>query len=184
MRSWTIAAALLAVSAAFAGDELYRWVDENGQVTYSDQPPPASVSDSKQKRFGDRAGTQQLPYSLQVALRNFPVVLFTTDCGSGCTQAAKLLEDRGVPYTEKNAKDPSVAPELMKLGDGKLFAPLLLVGKNAIKGYEESAWHSALDVAGYPRTKQLPGNYPVKRVASSTAPKKDRESAGKSPDDQ
>jgi hypothetical protein len=37
-----IAAALL-VAAAPAGATMYKWVDKNGKVVYSDQPPPADV---------------------------------------------------------------------------------------------------------------------------------------------
>ena len=64
---------------------------------------------------------------------------------------------------------------VMKLADGKLFAPLLLVGKNVVKGYEEGAWQSALDLAGYPKSNQLPSNFPVKRVADTAPQAKDKE---------
>jgi len=35
--------AALAAAAAPAGAVLYKWVDANGRVTYSDQPPPGNV---------------------------------------------------------------------------------------------------------------------------------------------
>lgn len=41
------AAAMLALPAAA---EMYRWVDENGRVHYSDQPPPATVKQQKQMK--------------------------------------------------------------------------------------------------------------------------------------
>lgn len=167
MKPWILLPALLLGTQAFAAEELYRWVDEKGQVTYSDTPPPPSVEDVQQKRFGNRAGTQQLPYALQTATRDFPVTLYTTDCGAGCDDAGKLLDARGVPYTQKNAKDPQVAQELMKLMDGKVFAPVLVVGKSVVKGFEEGAWHGALDVAGYPKSNVLPRNVPTRRVAAT-----------------
>jgi hypothetical protein len=37
------AAAVMLVVAAPAAAALYKWVDANGRVTYSDQPPPANV---------------------------------------------------------------------------------------------------------------------------------------------
>ena len=180
MKIWTVLASLVVASPATAAEDLYRWVDEKGQVTYSDLPPPPSVEVARQKRFGEKAGTQQLPYALQVATRNFPVTLYTTDCGAACDQAGKLLTTRGVPFTQKNAKDPQVAAELMKLADGKLIAPMLLVGKSAVKGFEEGAWQSALDIAGYPKSNQLPGNYPIKKLAESQAPAADKD-AGQKP---
>ncbi|MGD8478050.1 MAG: DUF4124 domain-containing protein [Burkholderiales bacterium] len=38
---------LLASSVANSAGEMYRWVDENGQVHYSDQPPPANARSIK-----------------------------------------------------------------------------------------------------------------------------------------
>lgn len=37
----------LAVSTTGFGQQLYKWVDENGKVQYSDQPPPASAKQQK-----------------------------------------------------------------------------------------------------------------------------------------
>lgn len=172
MKSWILLPLLTLGAGAYAAEELYRWVDEKGNVTYSDLPPPPSIDDVQQRRFGSRAGTQQLPYALQTATRDFPVTLYTTDCGAGCDDAAKLLDKRGIPYSQKNAKDPQVAQDLMKLMDGKVFAPVLMVGKNLVKGFEEGAWHSALDVAGYPRSNMLPSNAQPKSVAAAPAPAK------------
>lgn len=177
MKPWILLPMLLSGPQAYAAEELYRWVDEKGQVTYSDTPPPPSVDEVQQKRFGSRAGSQQLPFTLQTATRDFPVTLYTTDCGPGCESAGKLLDGRGVPYTEKNAKDPQVAQELMKLMDGKVFAPVLVVGKSVVKGFEEGAWHSALDVAGYPKSNMLPRNVPAKRIAASAPEGKAKEAA-------
>lgn len=177
MKAWILLPVMALGSSAYAADELYRWVDEKGQVTYSDLPPPTTVGDVQQKRFGSKAGTQQLPYALQTATRDFPVTLYTTDCGPGCDNAAKLLDARGVPYTQKNAKDPNVAAELMKLMDGKVFAPVLLVGKSVVKGFEDGAWHSALDIAGYPKSNMLPSTLPTKRVAAVPAEPKAKDVA-------
>ncbi len=167
MKPWTLLIPLLSVVPIAGADELYRWVDEKGQVTYSDLPPLVSVDTTEQKRFGDKPGTQQLPYSLQAATRNFPVTLYLSDCGSACEQAGKLLQKRGVPFSQKNAKDPQVAAEMIKLTEGKVFVPLLVVGSNVVKGFEEGAWHSALDVAGYPKSNMLPANVAAKRPSDT-----------------
>lgn len=172
MKAWPVVLPLLVCASFSAAEELYRWVDENGQVTYSDLPPPPSVDGAQQKRFNDRAGTQQLPYALQLATRNFPVTLYLSDCGNACDQAGKLLQKRGVPFTQKNAKDPQVAEELSKLTGGKLLVPLLTVGTNVVKGFEEGAWHSALDVAGYPKSNMLPVNVSAKKEVAAGDPAK------------
>jgi hypothetical protein len=40
-----MAALLLAATATMAAEEMYRWVDSNGEVHYSDQPPPPEVKE-------------------------------------------------------------------------------------------------------------------------------------------
>ncbi|MSQ59507.1 MAG: glutaredoxin family protein [Betaproteobacteria bacterium] len=168
MKTWITLLTLITLPAN--GAELYRWVDENGAVTYSDLQPPPTAASVEQKRFVDRPGSQQLHFALQTAMRDHPVTLFTTDCGPACTNAAQLLEKRGVPFAEKNAKGEQVQKKLSALTGAQLEVPVLLVGKNVIKGFMPNAWHGALDIAGYPKTTALPLNVAAKRAAEPSAP--------------
>jgi glutaredoxin len=150
-----IAAALMVPVLAAAQTNVYRWVDKDGKVHFSDTPPPEPARSLTQKRIGGSgAGDEtQLPYATQVAMRKSPVTLFTgTDCRDACGQARDLLYKRGIPFTERDAQaSPEAAEELKKLV-GALLVPTLAVGSNNLKGFEEGMWHSALDGAGYPRT--------------------------------
>src|SRR6185503_18140108 len=84
-------------------------------------------------------------------------------CGDPCADARSLLGARGIPYSERNAQaNPADAEEVKRL-IGALQVPVLLIGTNPLKGYEEGAWQSALDGAGYPRTR-LPGTINPKPV--------------------
>jgi glutaredoxin len=143
---------LLAASSAVLAAQLYRWVDEKGNVEYRDTPPPASAKKVEQLRSGGHAAeteTSSLPFSVQQAARNFPVTLWNSSCGGPCDQARAHLARRGVPHTEK---DPQSDIEAFKKLTGGLDVPVLYVGSSRIKGYLESEWDSALDIAGYPRT--------------------------------
>jgi len=142
---------LLAVSAGSAcAGELYKWVDKDGKVHYTDQPPGQDVKAQERRKFGDKPGTVPLSYSLQVAMKNFPVTLYNADCADACPKAAALLKQRGVPFTDKSARDPVFAEELKALTGGKLLVPVLKVGKQVLTGFEEGAWNTTLDAAGYP----------------------------------
>jgi glutaredoxin len=143
---------LLAASSTVLAAQLYRWVDEKGNVEYRDTPPPASAKKVEQLRSGGGAvetETSSLPFSVQQAARNFPVTLWNSSCGGPCDQARAHLARRGVPHTEK---DPQGDIEAFKKLTGGLDVPVLYVGSTRIKGYLESEWDSALDIAGYPRT--------------------------------
>jgi len=160
------AAILLATSAGAA--QLYRWVDEKGNVEWRDTPPPANAKKVEQRNVGGSSiQTSELPYSVQVAMKNFPVTLWTTSCGAGCDQAKAHLTRRGVPYTEK---DPQADVDAFQKLTGSNEVPVLFVGKTQIKGYLDSQYDAALDAAGYPRTPP-PGSKPAATAAAKPAAK-------------
>lgn len=162
---------LLAGTASAA--EMFRWVDADGKVHYTDAPPPPTAKNVQQKKLGDKAGSAQIPYVLQQAVKNFPVTLYSNECGDACAKAKALLVKRGIPFTEKNPeKTPDDAESLKKVAGGSLPVPLLLVGSSVLKGFEEDGWNSALDLAGYPRDSLLPksATSPVKQTTPTPPP--------------
>lgn len=169
VRAIVIAVLCLAVGGAFAGQKLYRWTDADGQVYYTDKPPPRDARQVEQKKLGDRAGSGPLPYGLQQAVKNFPVTVFTSNCGEACDAARRLLAKRGVPHSEKNARDALVQADMKKLtGSGVVEVPVLVVGRNVVRGWEEGQWNAALDAAGYPQSSVLPKGAPVAKPAAAS----------------
>ncbi len=143
--------ALLLVSMPAAGAQLYRWVDEKGNVEWRDTPPPAGAKQVEQRTIGGSTiSTATLPYTVQQAMKNFPVTLWITNCGDTCDRARAHLARRGVPYTEKNAR--AHFEEFKKAAGDTMEVPLLFVGNTRLKGYLGSQWDAALDTAGYPHT--------------------------------
>jgi glutaredoxin len=142
---------MLAATGTLVAAQLYRWVDEKGNVEYRDTPPPASAKKVEQLRRSGGVVEQasSLPFSVQLAARNFPVTLWNSSCGAPCDDARAHLARRGVPHTEK---DPQSDVEAFKKLTGGIEVPVLYVGSNRIKGYYEGEWDAALDIAGYPKT--------------------------------
>ena len=163
--------AALVATAALAQSNVYRWVDKDGKVHFSDTPPPADAKSGSQKRMGGGyVETENLPYATQVAMKRNPVTLYTgADCGDPCVSARDLLSKRGVPFSERDAQGNAEAQEALKKLAGALEVPFLVIGENKIKGYEESQWQSALDGAGYPRTR-LPGQAAAARRDPNPTP--------------
>lgn len=181
MNRSTIAALLLACSAGpLAAAQLYRWVDDKGNVEYRDTPPPAGAKSVERRDVSPNTiETSSLPYSVQQAVKRNPVTLWAYDCGDPCAQARAHLAKRGVPHTERN---PQKEPGAMQKATGGHDVPVLVVGSNTLKGYLESAWDSALDSAGYPRTpppgmkaqapvRSAPATKPAAAAPPPTAPK-------------
>jgi hypothetical protein len=141
---------ILAATSMLVAAQLYRWVDEKGNVEYRDTPPPKGAKNVEERRVNTSTIQTSTPsYSAQQAARNFPVTLWAYDCGDPCKSARAHLARRGVPYTEKDPQADLKAFEKLTGGTG---APVLYVGSTRLTGYLASEWDKALDVAGYPQT--------------------------------
>jgi len=160
MKPTQIALAILAASLAVAAagqTTVYKWTDKDGKVHFSDTLPDADVNASQKTMGGGDSGNANLPYATQMAMQRSPVTFFTSpDCGDSCANGRDLLEKRGVPYTERDPLKSAADQDALKKAAGALFVPVLTVGDNVLKGYQEDQWNEALDSAGYPRTR-LPG---------------------------
>lgn len=149
----TLPALLLALFAATAfAQGAYRWVDKDGKVHYSDEPPPADARKAEQKSLVpsvvDSGG--KLSYEARQAATAFPVTLYVSpDCGAACDTARAFLNKRGVPYTEKRIVTAEDFAALKKSADSDTV-PTLTVGRQVGKGFEQTAWGGLLDSAGYP----------------------------------
>lgn len=165
------------------GALLYKWVDDDGGVHFSDQPPPTNIKkfETGRARRAQRDEGTELPYALQDPVKNFPVVLYSSSCGAPCDQARDLLRKRGIPYTQQDAGEAAVQTELSKLlGGATVVVPVLTVGRALHRGFEEGAWNAALDNAGYPKTSVLPPNLiaPPKPAARTADDAKGKDSKG------
>jgi glutaredoxin len=163
---------LLSGASAFAlaqTQQVYRYVDKDGHVVYSDKPPPADARDAQAKRIGrNTIETSTLSYASQLAEQRFPVTLYTFGCGLVCDNAAAILNKRGVPHTVVDVGQNDGAEKLKRLTGG-LDAPALQVGDQYTTGYNENRWQSMLTEAGYPQT-PAPRTAPVARAPAAPAP--------------
>ena len=154
------ASVLLLASAAAQAQTLYRSVGPDGRVTFSDTPPPSAAS----KATGATAGSgpanagAALPYELQQIVNRYPVTLYTGDSCAPCASGRNLLIARGIPFTERTITTNEDVAALQRLS-GDISLPILAIGTQQIKGFSDGEWTQFLDLAGYPKTSQLPAGY-------------------------
>ncbi len=157
MRSVLAAALCLAAFAASA--QVYRWTDDKGRVHITDTPPPASAKSVR--KSGDAAATSaaptggQEPFELQQAKAKYPIKLYTTPGCDACAEARKLLNARGLPFSEVGVTGDEQLQELKTVA-GSASVPALVVGSTVQRGFEPNLYHGMLDAAGYPKTGMLP----------------------------
>ncbi len=167
MRLSLLAIFLLAGVVSTASGQLYKWVDQDGKVTYSDVPPPKDAKDAKQKSFSDNItpGESDLPYSVKDAMKRNPVTLYANACGEVCDQARAMLNARGIPFADLNPETNKVAYEKLKEAAGGRV-PTLMIGTQVLSGFLESGWQDALSSAGYP----LNNPRPIRPAATPARP--------------
>ncbi|HEX4859492.1 MAG TPA: glutaredoxin family protein [Usitatibacteraceae bacterium] len=165
------------VCAAAQAQQLYKWVDKDGKISYSDTPPPKEAGNVKQQRYGDNAPSpdDSLPYETRLAQQKNPVTLYASACGEACDGARNLLSVRGIPYAAKNPETDLATFEALKKVAGSAQVPVLVVGDEVLKGFLDSAWHAALTAAGYPKSALR--RLPAPAAAAAPAPAKDAPAA-------
>lgn len=150
-----LAAALCATPAA-QGATLYKYKDANGNIQFTDRPPPQVETE---KMTVSTTTSKRIPsYATREAARKNPVTLYSPAPDQPCTpcdEARKLLTDRGIPFTEKRVTTEQELEEYKKAtGVTEGSYPSVVIGSIIQKGFSASQWHSALDTAGYPKEAQ------------------------------
>ena len=163
LSSLFVAAVLLAlVAPSLHAQAIYRIVGPDGQVSFSDQPPPASVKATTLPANGrsDSGASEAggLPIALRQIVSRFPVTLYTGDNCNPCGSGRSLLTSRGIPFTERTVTTQQDVEAFQKLS-AQASLPMLTIGGQQLKGFLSSEWTQYLDAAGYPQTSQLPSSY-------------------------
>ena len=165
----------LLLLSVLAQAQMYRWVDAEGKVHYSDQAPSSGAKNvQKQSMAAAQGSSAGLPYALQQPVKSFPVTLYTSEiCKETCAQARELLNKRGVPYSEVTVVDEADLAQLKKLSGGHMV-PVMTLGREVYKGFESGAYKAALDSAGYPASSLLPpgmqARQPIAKTVQKAAP--------------
>ena len=150
--------ALALAATALPAWALYKVVQPDGSVTYTDRPPATSTARITSLGRGSTPTGQTdlaFPPDLRQAVQRYPVVLYTSADCTPCDNGRRLLVQRGVPYTERRIVSEEDALLLERLSGGRTV-PSLTIGVQPVRGLSETDWTAYLDAAGYPRESRLP----------------------------
>ena len=169
--SLSLFAMSLALGSTANAQSVYRWVDADGRVQYSDTPPPTGTKGVQEKNVtGSSIQNNELSLVAQDAQKKNPVTIYVSECGESCDAAKAYLSKRGIPHT---IVDPTRTIELNKKfkdETGGTVVPVIKIGEKRLTGWSESAWSGALDTAGYPKTPPFSKPKPIEDRAGMDAP--------------
>lgn len=151
--------ALVLVAASAMAQPVYRQVDKNGKVTFSDRAPSASAEQAAGPQGGiSSPANAGLPYELRQVAQRYPVTLYSSEDCAPCGEARTLLTTRGIPFEERTIKSNEEVEALQRMSS-QTALPLLTIGSQQLKGYSDGDWSKYLDAAGYPKSNILPAGY-------------------------
>lgn len=136
---------LLSLSNTSFANQLYKWVDENGNISYQDQPPPEDVAVSQEILKSKSSSSITKPNAPQ---HNNPVVVYTVDNCDSCEIILLRLKQLGIPNQEQSLLDPDVQTRILSLS-GSLSAPTIFIGDKLLNNTSEQNLKTELKAAGY-----------------------------------
>lgn len=139
MRNWLLVLLLFAVTPLAAG-ELYKWIDEDGTVHFSDRKPaedaervdlePLNVADPVNT---DTAADAAAPGAGDADTGAMVTMYSTSWCGY-CKKARRYFDAEGIPFREHDIEKSRAARRAYdRLGGGGV--PLIKVGDRTMNGF-------------------------------------------------
>lgn len=155
---------LLILVSSLANAEMYKWVAENGSVTFKDTPPPTSQKTKKVKVYTEndfdptppfqpettkRSSKKAIPTVTQAAVPkkerfNGTVEIYLTDWCGYCKQALRYMDSKGIPYVAYNIEKDDAAKTRHKELGGR-GVPLIIIGPNKMNGFSQSVMEKYLN---------------------------------------
>jgi glutaredoxin len=141
---------LLLVGSTATAETLYRWVDEQGRVSFQDKPPIKQPFTREEVKSASGSGIS--PGRPQINITFYAI----EECDA-CDLARQDLINRGLSFTELNPEEDLEIGKSMIERFGKAEVPVLLIGDTMIKGYSPLWLGAELEKAGEPAaTSDLP----------------------------
>jgi glutaredoxin len=153
-------AIILGLVPAAGQAAVYKWVDENGVVTFKDTPPPTGVKSDivtpDNSLVGDSGangagiGKPGGKGKTFAGVKTFPgVEIFMAEWCPSCKAAIKFLNSKGVRYKKYDVdKDRDANVRLTEKYHQKSI-PFTIIGDEKILGFNRQRFESALGLDGH-----------------------------------
>jgi glutaredoxin len=154
--------------AGLAPAEVYKWVDENGVIHFTDSPPQdvgsiRKVESIQSFKSKSQVGLRPERETRKIRSNKYPaqgsageakkskrpsVELYTTSWCPYCDLARDFFRSRGISFTEYDIEKDTTAARRKKQLDKRKGVPFAVVNGQRIHGFSETAYEKALK--GYP----------------------------------
>ena len=143
---------ILIFISTFVSAEIYKTVDENGRVIFTDKPTAKAEQVEVDTNSNTADGLSDSAYSKANDIKSKKpakqksVVMYSTSWCGVCKKASAYMQSNGIQYKEYDIeKSKSAHSKYKKLG-GK-GVPLIMVGNQKMSGFSASRLESMLGSA-------------------------------------
>jgi glutaredoxin-like YruB-family protein len=129
--------------------DIYKWVDEQGQVHYGDNPNDAqkqsaeNISSYESVTYGDPQdmSAKPAPSSSQPAKKAYgaKVTMYSTEWCGYCKKARRYFQAKGIPFVEYDIEKNAQAKRAYDALGGK-GVPVITMGKKRMSGFSPQSF--------------------------------------------
>jgi len=148
---------LASVSSAVSG-EIYKWKDKDGNIVFSDTPPPPGVNAEKKEFKEDTTERPKVKENINLprpksesfrekrSYSDIHVIMYMTSWCPYCVKAREYLRSLYVNLVEYNIeRDKSKREEMLSKSGGSSGVPLVDIEGIIIRGYNPDAFRGAIE---------------------------------------
>jgi len=124
--------------------EIYKWVDDAGEVHFTDRPP----KDQKTEKVTVKINTYKnvsvsdnvFESNNKKTSRNKKIIMYSTTWCGVCKRAKKYFQKNNIAYTEYDVEKSSKGKRDYKKMNGR-GVPIILIGKKRLNGFNASRFN-------------------------------------------
>ena len=125
--------------------KLYKWIDDEGNISYQDSPPPTGSNIVKEEEIATPV-TKAQPAATSGTTA--PVTVYIVDNCESCDDLIQLLQSWNVPTRQQSLRDKEVQNRILEANES-LQAPTLVIDDKFISNLSSSNIITELKAAGY-----------------------------------
>jgi len=127
---------LMMVFAVLASAEVFKWVDENGKVHYSDKKPEKAEAETVELKVNTYTNVSDPATAVG---RGEKVIMYSTSWCGYCKKARAYFKSHDIAFLEYDIeKNTQAKRDYKKLGGSGV--PVILLGKKRMNGFSESSF--------------------------------------------
>ena len=132
----TVISSLLLLCSYSADAEIYKWIDEQGKVHFTDNPPSNKQAEEVKLKINTYSSVEIKPLVERLGKAN-KVVMYSAEWCGICKQAKQYFRKNNIAYVSYDVEKSRTGKIDFKLLGGKSI-PVIIVGNKRMNGFNIS----------------------------------------------